>query len=104
MSLLIQSALLDGIETDVYIEGNEIRRIGKALPVDRADKVINGRRKALIPGFVNAHTHAAMTLFRGFGDDMPLKEWLEQKIWPYEAKLTAEDVYWGNQIGLLGDD
>lgn len=101
MSLLIQSALLDGIETDVYIEGNEIRRIGKALPVDRADKVINGRRKALIPGFVNAHTHAAMTLFRGFGDDMPLKEWLEQKIWPYEAKLTAEDVYWGTKLACL---
>ena len=101
MSLLIQSALLDGIETDVYIEGNEIRRIGKALPVDRADKVINGRRKALIPGFVNAHTHAAMTLFRGFGNDMPLKEWLEQKIWPYEAKLTAEDVYWGTKLACL---
>lgn len=96
MSLLIQSVLLDGIKTDVYIEGNEIRRIGKALPVDRADKVINGRRKAL-----NAHTHAAMTLFRGFGDDMPLKEWLEQKIWPYEAKLTAEDVYWGTKLACL---
>ena len=101
MSLLIQSVLLDGIKTDVYIEGNEIRRIGKALPVDRADKVINGRRKALIPGFVNAHTHPAMTLFRGFGDDMPLKEWLEQKIWPYEAKLTAEDVYWGTKLACL---
>ena len=63
--------------------------------------MINGRRKALIPGFVNAHTHAAMTLFRGFGDDMPLKKWLEQKIWPYEAKLTAEDVYWGTKLACL---
>lgn len=63
--------------------------------------MIDGRRKALIPGFVNAHTHAAMTLFRGFGDDMPLMPWLEQKIWPNEAKLTREDVYWGTKLACL---
>lgn len=100
MSILIKGALLDGAVTDVYIEKKEIRQIGADLQV-QADQVIDGRRKALIPGFVNAHTHAAMTLFRGFGDDMPLMPWLEQKIWPNEAKLTREDVYWGTKLACL---
>ena len=100
MSILIKGALLDGAVTDVYIEKKEIRQVGTDLQV-QADQVIDGRRKALIPGFVNAHTHAAMTLFRGFGDDMPLMPWLEQKIWPNEAKLTREDVYWGTKLACL---
>ena len=100
MSILIKGALLDGAVTDVYIEKKEIRQVGTDFQV-QADQVIDGRRKALIPGFVNAHTHAAMTLFRGFGDDMPLMPWLEQKIWPNEAKLTREDVYWGTKLACL---
>ena len=100
MSLLIKGALLEGAEKDVYVEGNRIGQIGTDLHV-QADQVIDGRRKALIPGFVNAHTHAAMTLFRGFGDDMPLMPWLEQKIWPNEAKLTREDMYWGTKLACL---
>lgn len=100
MSILIKGALLDGAVTDVYIEENKIRQIGSGLQV-QADQVIDGNRKALIPGLVNAHTHAAMTLFRGFGDDMPLMPWLEQKIWPNEAKMTHEDVYWGTKLACL---
>jgi 5-methylthioadenosine/S-adenosylhomocysteine deaminase len=52
----------------------------------------------LVPPLVNGHTHAAMTLFRGSGDDLPLMPWLEKKIWPIEAKLEAEDVYWGVRL------
>lgn len=100
MSLLIKGVLLDDAVRDVYIEGNKIRQIGTDLQA-QADQVIDGKRKALIPGFVNAHTHAAMTLFRGFGDDMPLMPWLEQKIWPNEAKLTYEDMYWGTKLACL---
>lgn len=51
-----------------------------------------------IPGLVNTHGHAAMTLFRGAGDDVPLETWLNQKIFPLEAKLTSEMVYWGTQL------
>ena len=51
-----------------------------------------------MPGFVNGHTHAAMTLFRGYADDLPLMEWLEGHIWPAEAKLDADDVYWGTRL------
>lgn len=100
MSILIKEVLLDGRIKDVYIQENRIQQMGEHLEV-RAEQVIDGKNKALIPGFVNAHTHAAMTLFRGFGDDMPLKAWLEEKIWPSEAKLTSEDVYWGTKLACL---
>lgn len=100
MSILIKGAELNGAVTDLYIEGKYIKQIGQGLSVT-ADTVIDGNRKAIIPGFVNAHTHAAMTLFRGFGDDMALMPWLEQKIWPNEAKMTRDDVYWGAKLACL---
>ena len=100
MKLLIKGVELNGVATDIYIENKYIKQIGPGLSV-AADKVIDGSRKAAIPGFVNTHTHAAMTLFRGFGDDMPLMPWLEEKIWPNEAKLTKEDVFWGAKLACL---
>ena len=67
-----------------------------------ADKIISGRgRMAVIPGFVNAHTHAAMILLRGLGEEAPLMEWLQNKIWPVEAKLTPEYIYWGTLSAML---
>ena len=56
---------------------------------------------ALVPGLVNAHTHAAMTLFRGYADDLPLMEWLNEHIWPVEKRLDAEDVYWGTRLACV---
>ena len=103
MSILIKNVLFNDKTIDIYIEGKEIKQIGAGLSFP-ADKILDGSRKAVIPGFVNAHTHAAMTLFRGFGDDMPLMPWLEQKIWPNEAKMTREDVYWGAKISVFGND
>jgi 5-methylthioadenosine/S-adenosylhomocysteine deaminase len=108
MSILIKSVELNGQQTDIYIERNRIRRIvnisgeaaDEALRAS-ADTVIDGHRKAVIPGLINMHTHAAMTLFRGFGDDMPLMSWLEQKIWPNEAKLTRDDIYWGAKLACV---
>ncbi len=100
MSILIKEVLLNNETTDIYIDGNQIKTIGKNLAV-AADKVISGKNKAAIPGFINGHGHAAMTLFRGFGDDMPLESWLQEKIWPQEAKLTEEDVYWGSKLACL---
>ena len=100
MSILIQSVEWNGRPTDLLIEGQTIAQV--APMIDRpADTVIDGRGKAVIPGLINAHTHAAMTLFRGYGDDMPLMPWLEQVIWPNEAKLTEEDVYWGAKLACL---
>ncbi len=100
MSILIKDVSLDGATTDIYIEGKYIREIGEHLSLP-ADEIIDGRRKQAIPGFVNTHGHAAMTLFRGFGDDMPLMPWLKERIWPNEAKLTHEDMYWGTKLACL---
>ena len=65
------------------------------------DEVVDADGLAMIPGLVNGHTHAAMTLFRGYGNDLPLMEWLEQKIWPVEARLDADDVYWGTRLACV---
>jgi 5-methylthioadenosine/S-adenosylhomocysteine deaminase len=71
-------------------------------PLPAADKTVEGRgRMAVLPGFVNAHTHAAMVLLRGLGEELPLMEWLQKKIWPVEAKLTPEHIYWGTASAIL---
>jgi 5-methylthioadenosine/S-adenosylhomocysteine deaminase len=100
MSILIKDVRLNGETTDIFIEGNRIKEIGANLAV-KAEEVIRGEGKAAIPSFVNGHTHAAMTLLRGYADDMPLKEWLETKIWVVEAHMTEEDVYWGAKLACL---
>lgn len=100
MSIVIKRVRLNGETTDIYIEGNRIKEIGDQLDV-KAAEVISGEGKAAVPSFVNGHTHAAMTLLRGYADDMPLKEWLETKIWPVEAHMTEEDVYWGTKLACL---
>jgi 5-methylthioadenosine/S-adenosylhomocysteine deaminase len=100
MSILITGVRLNGETTDIFIEENRIKQIGNQLNV-KADEVIAGEGKAAVPSFVNGHTHAAMTLLRGYADDMPLKEWLETKIWPVEGHMTEDDVYWGTKLACL---
>ncbi|MDD6210658.1 MAG: amidohydrolase [Bacteroidales bacterium] len=100
MSILIKNVLAEGKRKDIYIVGNQIEAVGSQLDVN-ADKIIDGSGKAAIPGLINGHTHAAMTLFRGYADDMPLHSWLSEKIWPNEAKLTDDDLYWGTKLACL---
>ena len=64
------------------------------------DRVINGAGLLAIPGLVNAHCHTAMTLLRGYADDMLLETWLFDRIFPAEAMLTDEDIYWGTSLGI----
>jgi 5-methylthioadenosine/S-adenosylhomocysteine deaminase len=99
-TILIKQALLNGKSCDVLIEGNTIAKIDGLIDA-KADKVIDGTLKALIPGFANTHSHSAMTLFRGLGEDIPLMEWLHNYIWPYEAKLDEEMVYWGAKMACV---
>ena len=100
MNILIKKVLLNGIERDIFIQDGVIQEISENSTRD-ADKIILGTNKAALPALINGHTHAAMTLMRGYADDMQLQPWLEEKIWPLEAKLTEEDVYWGAKLACL---
>ncbi len=102
-SVLIAGAIIDGSTVDIAIdEKGTIAGIGEdARKAIDADIVIDGSERLAVPGLVNTHTHAAMTLLRGYADDMLLQDWLSQKIWPLEAHLTGDDVYWGTKLACL---
>lgn len=100
MSILIKNVKLNESVKDILIEDNKISKIASDIDFT-ADKFINGKNKVAIPSFFNAHTHAAMTLLRGYSDDLPVQKWLEEKIWPLEDKITEEDVYWGAKLACL---
>ena len=93
----------DGSELDhvcVGIKGPLIACIGCEAPPGDWGEVIDGASYILMPGLVNSHTHVPMTLLRGYGDDLPLDVWLNERIFPFEDKLTGEDVYWGSLLGI----
>lgn len=98
--ILIRQVLAAGKKTDILIEGNRISCMRPSIEAPNAE-IIDGRGLIAVPGMANLHTHAAMTLFRGYGDDLPLFDWLNNYIWPVEAHLTEEDVYWGVQLACL---
>ena len=84
----------------VGVKDGRIDYIGSEAPAD-ADaygEVYDGAGKLLLPAFYNAHAHAPMTLLRGFAENLPLQAWLETKCWPFEAKMTPEDNYWGTLL------
>jgi 5-methylthioadenosine/S-adenosylhomocysteine deaminase len=101
LSLAVIGAALDGQAVGLRAEDGVIAELGPAVEAQRGDEVIDASGLLLCPPMVNGHTHAAMTLFRGFGDDMPLMEWLQKRIWPAEAKLESEDVYWGTRLACV---
>ena len=82
-------------DADIAIEANKIEYIGQDQHDFEPDEVIDGRGMVALPAFFNAHTHAAMTLERGWAEDLPFDRWLNEKIWVAESALEAEDVYWG---------
>lgn len=101
--LLIQNVELDGKKVDIRIENGRFAAIDPAgtRPEPHPDKVIDGSAKAITPAFYNTHTHAAMTLMRGYADDLELMDWLTHHIWPLEARLTEEDVHIGAKLAML---
>jgi len=104
MSILIKNSKIvtqnknrEVVEGDLYIEGQEIIEIGRIST--EADFVI--RDKIVMPGLINMHTHLPMVLLRGYGDDLPLEEWLTNRIWPAEAKLKKSHISAGTKLALL---
>lgn len=88
---------------DLLIEDGIIKKIGTVSAAEAEDAVefARGEHYVLVPGYINTHTHVAMSVLRDYGGDMPLDVWLNQYIWPAEAKLTDDDVYWGSCLGML---
>lgn len=99
MKTLIKNALIDGIEQDLLIEDNVIRKKAKGIEDGEAE-IVNAEDKAVIPAFYNMHTHAAMALLRSYSEDKPLFDWLNN-IWKREAELTPEDIYNGTRLAIL---
>jgi 5-methylthioadenosine/S-adenosylhomocysteine deaminase len=109
--LLIKDTLLVTVDEqrpdyffgDILVKGDKIEKICEhphKIDPGEAETVIDGSNLLVMPGLVNTHGHAAMTLFRSYADDLPLQEWLEDKIWPIEEHLTADDVYWGSMLAI----
>ena len=103
--LLIKNAeIISAKDTDKYyigIEDNLIKTISNELPQGyEGAEVIDADGKIAVPGMVNTHTHAAMTLLRSYADDMVLMDWLQNKIWPAEDGLTDDDIYWGTMLSI----
>lgn len=92
--------LFDG---EVWVDGNRIIYVGKAKDSSEIawDKQIDCYGNVLMPGFKNAHTHSGMTAFRSLCDDTNLQDWLNNDIFPREAKMTGEDCYWLTKLAIL---
>ena len=90
----------------VAIEGDLIAEVGKRADLEPksrgAKKTIDARGTLVLPGMINGHAHAAMSLFRGVAEDHSLDDWLQRYIFPAEARNVTEDfVFWGTRLGVL---
>ena len=99
--ILIEDVLLNEKSTNILLENSMITGIGTQIPMPVNAIRIDGRGKAAFPSFANMHTHAAMTLLKGLGSDLPLQQWLNESIWPAEKHLDGEAVYWGAKLACL---
>lgn len=95
-----ENATLTG---NMVIENDMITYIGNEIPepLEYYTEVIDATNKVIMPGLVNTHNHAAMSLLRGYADDLNLQVWLQDKMWPMEGKFTAEDVQWGTSLSVI---
>jgi 5-methylthioadenosine/S-adenosylhomocysteine deaminase len=103
MSLTVLDASLDGERVGLRCAADgTIAALGpEVTATEDGGKTIEAGGAPLVAALVNGHTHAAMTLFRGYGGELPLMRWLREKIWPVEARLEEEDVYWGARLACV---
>jgi 5-methylthioadenosine/S-adenosylhomocysteine deaminase len=87
------------VQGDLMVEDHAITQVGGKAP--EADRTIDGTGQVVMPGLINLHTHLAMGLLRGYGDDMHLEPWLQTRIWPAEAKIQESHMRAGADLGLL---
>lgn len=86
----------------VRVTGKTISYVGSEEPEHiRDEETVDGVNRIMLPGFVNTHSHIPMTLLRGYGEGLPLDRWLKEKMFPFEDRMTGDDMYWGTSLGLL---
>lgn len=97
-------------EGELHVKGNKITYVGPALCAEELrektaktgwTREIDAKGNVIMPGFKNAHTHSAMTFLRSYADDLPLFDWLKEKVFPMEAKLTEEDIYHLSKLAIM---
>ena len=100
--------MTNGIEVEnleVWVDNDKIAFVGtpddEMLKSTAFEREIDLEGNLLMPSFKNAHTHSAMTFLRSFADDMPLQDWLFKQVFPMEAKLTGDAVYWLSKLAIL---
>jgi 5-methylthioadenosine/S-adenosylhomocysteine deaminase len=101
LSILIKNTRVNQKTQDILINDGKIISIAPDQNKNDAELTIDGTKTLALPGLINTHTHAAMSLLRGYADDMHLQEWLSEKIWPLEAHLTGDDIYIGTRLACL---
>jgi 5-methylthioadenosine/S-adenosylhomocysteine deaminase len=106
MGILIRDALAvlpDGkaSRTSIYIQGDSVVSVGQEPEGFVCDRVIPAEDKLVLPGFVNAHTHAYMTPFRNWADDLDFNTWLFERIMPAEDRMASDDAYWGAMLSCM---
>ena len=99
VTLLSETGYGEGM-WNVTVENKRIASITRELPNTTGAEVVDAKGNLLIPGFYNAHCHAAMTLFRGYGEDLPLQRWLEERIFPAEDRLNRENVTVATRLAI----
>jgi 5-methylthioadenosine/S-adenosylhomocysteine deaminase len=98
MGLTVTGAVWEGDTVGVRCVDGVVDALGPGVVAEPGDQTFDAAGAHLVAPLVNGHTHAAMTLFRGSGGDLPLMPWLQERIWPVEAKLDEDDVYWGARL------
>ncbi len=98
--ILLKNVFVNNTICDILIDANKIAKIGNKIDVP-ADEVIDCTDKAILPSFCNTHTHASMMFLRGIGEDQNLYDWLNNDIWPREAKLKPEHFYPLSRYAIL---
>lgn len=101
--IVLKSVLFQGNVCDILISGKKFAKVNRPLTPKDLDKaeIVDCTGLAILPPFYNGHCHAAMTLLRGYADDMPLQEWLQKHIWPFEGKMTPKDIEVGTRLAVL---
>jgi len=90
-------------EGELHVKGNKITYVGPMISENEADwdREIDANGNVIMPGFKNAHTHSGMTFLRSYADDLPLLDWLNEQVFPMEAKLTADDIYHLSKLAIM---